>query len=292
MTTGDKEMTTKQTRRGFLAAAGAGAAVLAMTGTESARTAARGAETRKKRDYPFELGLASYTTRKFSLDQTLAMAKRVGLNWVCLKSFHLALDASPEEIAKAVEQVKAAGMVLYGGGVITMKNEAEVNQTFEYAKAAGMTTIVGVPMPDVLPLVNEKVKQYDMVVAIHNHGPGDKVYPTPESIIERVKDLDKRIGLCIDIGHTLRIGADPIRDAERFADRLLDVHIKDVTAPATEGTTVEIGRGVIDIPAFLKTLLKIDYSRVVSFEYEKDPDDPLPGLAESVGYVRGALAAI
>ncbi|NUQ63403.1 MAG: sugar phosphate isomerase/epimerase [Pirellulales bacterium] len=285
-------METKPTRRGFLATAGAAAATLAAAGQGWLLPAALGEEAAKKKEYPFKLGLASYTTRKFSLDQTLAMSKRVGLDWICLKSFHLELNASPDDIAKAVEKVKAAGMVLYGGGVIVMKNEAEVHQAFDYAKAAGMTTIVGVPMPEVLPLVNEKVKQFDILVAIHNHGPGDKVYPTPESIIERIKDLDQRIGLCIDIGHTLRIGADPVRDADRFADRLLDVHIKDVTAPTAAGQTVEIGRGVIDIPAFLRVLLKNNYSRVVSFEYEKDPDDPLAGLAESVGYVRGVLAAI
>lgn len=293
MKSGNEPMIAGHTRRGFLGLAGTGAALaVAGQGWNKLTAAEPAGAAKEKNKPPFQLGLASYTTRKYTLEETLAMSKRVGLDWICLKSFHLPLDASPEDIAKAVEKVKAAGMVLYGGGVITMKNEAEVNQAFEYAKAAGMTTIVGVPMPDVLPLVNEKVKQYDMIVAIHNHGPGDKTYPTPESIIDRIKDLDKRIGLCIDIGHTLRIGADPIRDAERFADRLLDVHIKDVTAPAAEGYTLEIGRGVIDIPAFLRTLLKINYSRVVSFEYEKDADDPLPGLAESVGYVRGVLAAI
>jgi sugar phosphate isomerase/epimerase len=292
MKSGKEPRIAGHTRRGFLGLAGPGAA-LAVAGqgwnTLAAESAGRAEGKRKP---PFQLGLASYTTRKFTFEETLAMSKRVGLDRICLKSFHLPLDASPEEIAKAAEKVEAAGMVLYGGGVITMKNEAEVNQAFEYAAAAGMTTIVGVPMPDVLPLVNEKVKQYDMIVAIHNHGPGDKTYATPESIIDRIQGLDKRIGLCIDIGHTLRIGADPIRDAERFADRLLDVHIKDVTAPTAAGYTLEIGRGVIDIPAFLRTLLKINYFRVVSFEYEKDADDPLPGLAESVGYVRGVLAAI
>ena len=250
-------------------------------------------ESRKdKQKAPFALGLASYTLRKFDLDQTLAMTKRVGLTHICLKSFHLPLDATAEQIAAAVAKVKQAGLDLYGGGVITMKTDKDVNQAFEYAKAAGMRTIVGAPIPDVLPLVNEKVKQFDIEVAIHNHGPGDKVYPTPESIYQKVERCDPRIGLCIDIGHTLRIGADPVVDAERFADRLLDLHIKDVSAAAPEGQTVEIGRGVIDIPALLRTLIKVKYSRVASFEHEKDENDPLAGLAESVGYIRGALAAI
>jgi sugar phosphate isomerase/epimerase len=136
------------------------------------------------------------------------------------------------------------------------------------------------------------VQQYDIKVAIHNHGPSDKVYPTPASAIEKIKDLDPRVGLCIDIGHTQRAGVDPSVSAEKFADRLLDVHIKDVTQATGKGTTVEIGRGVIDIPKFLRTLLKINYTGIVSFEYEKDAKDPLAGLAESVGYVRGALDTI
>jgi sugar phosphate isomerase/epimerase len=143
-----------------------------------------------------------------------------------------------------------------------------------------------------LPLVNKKVAEYDIKVAIHNHGPGDKRYPTPESAYEKIKGLDKRIGLCMDIGHTLRIGADPVQSAIRYADRLHDVHIKDETEASPDGRAVEIGRGVIDIPKFLRALIQIKYAGIVSFEYEKDADDPLAGLAESVGYVRGVLATI
>jgi sugar phosphate isomerase/epimerase len=173
-----------------------------------------------------------------------------------------------------------------------MKTEDQVNRAFEYAKRAGMTTIIGVPRHELLRLVNEKVKQYDIKLAIHNHGPGDRLYPTPETVYEKVKQLDGRIGLCIDVGHTQRAGADPAEAAEQFADRLLDVHIKDVSVAAARGRTVEIGRGAIDIPTFVRTLLRIKYTGIVSFEYEKDAKDPLPGLAESVGYVRGVLAAV
>ncbi len=136
------------------------------------------------------------------------------------------------------------------------------------------------------------MRKYDIRVAIHNHGPGDKVYPTPAVAYEKIKDLDRRIGLCIDIGHTARAGVDPSRAAEQFADRLLDIHMKDVTAATAKGVCIEAGRGVIDIPRFLRTLDRIGYAGMVSFEFEKDPADPLPGLAESVGYVRGVLAVI
>jgi sugar phosphate isomerase/epimerase len=275
------------TRRQFVCAAGAAAATSAIAFPAPSNA---GESVAKK--VPFQLGLASYTTRKFTLEQTIEMAVRLDLKNVCLKSFHLPMDATAAECAEAAKKCKDAGLKLYGGGVITMKTEAEVDQAFDYARAAGMDVIVGVPYPEVLPLVDSKVKEYNIRVAIHNHGPGDKMYPTPESAFERVKDLDKRIGLCIDIGHTVRIGADPIADVERFANRLHDVHIKDVSGATKEGETLEIGRGVIDIPAFLKALIRTGYSGVAAFEYEKDADDPLPGLAESVGYIRGVLAAI
>jgi inosose dehydratase len=289
----------EQSRRRFLHVAGASVAslagvsgALAQRAKREANKPRRAAAARQSNKMPFELGLASYTFRKFDLDKTLAMTKQVGLKYICFKDVHLKLDSTPEHIQETVQKVKDAGLILYGGGVIYMKTEAEVNRAFEYAKAAGMRVIIGAPVPELLPLVDKMVKQYDIKVAIHNHGPTDKVYPLPTTIYEKIKDLDKRIGLCIDIGHTMRAGVDPSEPAEKFADRLLDIHMKDVSAAEAKGSTVEVGRGVIDIPKFIRTLVKIKYDGIVSFEYEKDADDPLAGLAESVGYVRGVMAAV
>jgi sugar phosphate isomerase/epimerase len=170
-----------------------------------------------------------------------------------------------------------------------MGNEQQVDQAFEYARAAGMKKIVGVPAPNLLPLVNDKVQQYDIEVCIHNHGPGDEVYPTPDLAYERIKDLDRRIGLCHDVGHTVRLGKDPAALSEQCADRLLDVHIKDVTDTTKSGHCIACGRGVMDLPALLRTFVKIGYQGFLAFEYEDKPDDPLPGLAESVGYIRGVM---
>jgi inosose dehydratase len=280
---------TEQSRRRFLQLMGVGAAFLASTGSSSAQTGSAGTGQTKRK---FELGLASYTLREFNLADTLAMTRRVDLKYICFKSMHLPLDSTPAQIRDTVQKVKDAGLILYGGGVIYMNNEKEVNRAFDYAKEAGMKVIVGVPKPELLPLVNDKVRQYDIKVAIHNHGPTDKVYPTPSSIIEKINNLDKRIGLCMDIGHTMRAGIDPSVPARKYADRLLDLHIKDVSAANKDGHAVEMGRGVIDIPAFFRTLISIGYDGKASFEYEKDAKDPLPGLAESVGYARGVLAAI
>ena len=241
---------------------------------------------------PFQLGIASYTFREFSLDQTIEMTQRLAIKNLCLKSMHMPLDATNDEIQASAAKVRNAGIDLYGAGVIYMTSPEEVDNAWRYAQAAGLKVIVGVPDHPLLDQCNQKVKETGIRLAIHNHGPGDDKYPSPESVYEKVKGLDPGMGLCIDIGHTVRIGLDPIKETSRFMDRILDIHIKDEDRADENGNTCEIGRGVIDIPGFLKMLLKEKYNRVVSFEFEKDGKDPLPGLAESVGYVHGVLDLI
>lgn len=242
-----------------------------------------------KEEKQLRLGLASYTFRNYSLDDTIKMAKQLGLLNIALKSMHMPLEASADDIRKAAEKVRAAGLNLYGAGVIYMKTPEEVENTFNYAVNAGLEMIVGVPNHELLALAEEKVKQTNVKVAIHNHGPGDKLYSSPTDVYEKIKNLDKRIGFCIDIGHVVRIGQDPVPMIERYKDRLYDMHIKDVDKAIDKGNPVEIGRGVINIPKVIKTLKKINYQGYASFEYEKDGDAPLAGLAESVGYIRAMI---
>lgn len=245
-----------------------------------------------KKSVKFEMGVASYTFRKFPIDTMLTFMQQLELKHLSLKSFHLRLDATDDEIAELVQKCKNSGIDLYAGGVIYMTTEAEVDQAFEYAKKSGMRMIVGVPNHELLPYVENKVKEYDIQLAIHNHGPGDKLYPSAESAYLLIKDMDPRMGLCVDIGHTKRIGRDPSQDVKDYFDRVLDIHIKDVTKADHDGTTCEIGRGVIDIESFLTDLIELEYDGIVSFEYEKDGDNPFAGFAESVGYVRGVLSTI
>jgi inosose dehydratase len=287
----------KTTRRDFMKWAGLGVAAVPFSSVleTSVRVSEKARINLKKNQEKIKLlnlGMASYTFREFGLEDTLAMTKRLGLERIALKSFHLPLEAADEEISAVAEKVRRTGLDLYGCGVVYMQNEDEVRRAFHYAATAGMKVIIGVPHPDLLKMVNKMVNKYGIKLAIHNHGPDDELYPTPESAYMRIENLDPRVGLCIDIGHTQRAGVDPSESAKKFSDRLLDVHIKDVTAAAKHGQTIEIGHGVIDIPKFLKTLLELNYQGSVSFEFEKDPDDPLPGVAESVGFVRGVLATI
>ncbi|MBD3415273.1 MAG: TIM barrel protein [Candidatus Aminicenantes bacterium] len=279
----------KTNRRDFIKLSGLGLAAAAFSVNSCLSEEAKAPGLSQE---ALNLGMASYTFREFSLEQAISMTKRLGLSRISLKSFHLPLDSSENEIKKAAALVKDAGLNLYGVGVIYMKNEQEVERAFQYAHTAGAQVIIGVPDPDLLGLVEEKVKQLDIRLAIHNHGPTDKLYPTPESAYERIKELDQRIGLCLDAGHTQRAGKDPAASALQCKDRLLDVHIKDVTQAAAAGTTCEIGRGVINIPRLIKTLIKIDYRDCAALEFEKDGNDPLPGAAESIGFLKGVLEVI
>jgi inosose dehydratase len=278
----------KTSRREFLTLSGAGVLAASLPGV----SALAGPLAPNPSKFSFDLGIASYTFRKFSLEDTLAMTSRLGISRIAFKSFHLPLDASDELIATTLAKVEEAGLMLYGGGVIYMNNKDEVDNAFEYARKAKMKIIIGVPRHELLSYTEQKVREYGIKCAIHNHGPGDELYPSAESAYKLIKDMDPGMGLCIDIGHTKRINREPEQDLIDFFDRVLDIHIKDVTAASKEGTACEIGRGVIDIPSFLKAVVKKEYAGTLAFEYEKDADDPFPGLSESVGYVRGVLSTL
>jgi sugar phosphate isomerase/epimerase len=276
-------------RRNFLKTAGIGMAAAALPGLANA--AAGNAEVKMGKDN-IQLGVASYTLRKFPTEEALDMTVRCGVNRITFKDMHLPLDSDNETIKKTVELCKKKGVTLYGAGVVYMRSKEDVDRAFEYAKTAGMEMIVGVPNHELLEYVEGKVKQYDIKLAIHNHGPGDKLYPSAESAYTLIKNMDKRMGLCIDIGHTKRINRDPEQDVKDFFDRVLDIHIKDVTAAEAEGKTCIIGRGVIDFPSFMKTVVDMGYKGTLALEYEAEADDPLPGMMESFGYTKGVMAML
>lgn len=274
-------------RRNFLKATGLGIAAASVPGLATASVSQFGAS---KSAFGFQLGVASYSLRSFSQEEALDMTLRCGIDRITFKSMHLPLDSDKETIKKAVALCKEKGIALYGGGVIYMKTKQDVDQAFEYAKTAEMEMIIGVPNHELLDYVEGKVKEYNIKLAIHNHGPGDKLYPSAESAYTLIKNRDKRMGLCIDIGHTKRINRDPEQDVKDFFDRVFDIHIKDVTAAEAEGKTCIIGRGVINFPSFLKSVIKLGYKGTLALEYEADGKDPLPGMMESFGYVKGILA--
>jgi len=239
----------------------------------------------------FKVGMAGYTFAKFDLDKALATLKRTDVHYLCIKDFHLPMASTDAQIAEFHEKLKANGVTGYAVGPIYMKSEKDIDNAFEYAKRVGVKLIVGVPNYDLLPYVDKKVKEYGYNYAIHLHGPDIATYPDAEDVWNHVKDLDPRIGMCLDIGHDTRNGKDPVADLKQYQSRVFDIHIKDVTGTTKLGYSLEIGRGVINFPAFVKMLREVGYTGVCSLEHEKDMTDPFMGIAESIGYFRGIIEA-
>lgn len=240
-----------------------------------------------------KVGIASYTLRKMSLDNAIKAIQRVGLNYVSIKDFHLPLKSTAEERRNVTQKFKDAGITPLSCGNITMQNdEANIRQAFEYARDASLPTIVCSPHPDSMPILDRMVKEFNIKIAIHNHGPEDKRFPSPYDVWKAVLPYDKRIGLCIDVGHTARAKVNPAEAILKCRERLYDLHFKDIASTEPKGETIEGGRGVLDLKSILQSLLKIQYSYLFSIEYEKDENDPLPGLAETVGYTKALLAGM
>ena len=192
-------MISDATRRSFLAKSAlaplAGAALAASGGRLAAQEYHIGGADLK-------LGIASYSFRKFSREKAIEMAKQLGTPYINIKDFHLKLDSTPEEIDAAKKEFADAGLTLVGCGNVSFSkdDEADIRAKFEYAKRAGFPLIVCAPTAVTLPKLEKFVKEYNIKIAVHNHGPEDKHFPTPQSVLKAVKNMDPRCGLCMDIG--------------------------------------------------------------------------------------------
>lgn len=237
----------------------------------------------------FKVGIAGYTFVKFDLDKTLETLKALDVHYLCIKDFHLPMTSTDEEIAAFHAKLKANDVTGYAVGPIYMKSEEDVDKAFEYAKRVGVKLIVGVPNVELLPYVDKKVKEYDFKFAIHLHGPDIKIYPDADDVWNHTKNLDPRMGMCLDIGHDTRNGKDPVADLKKYHSRVFDMHIKDVTGPTKLGYSLEVGRGIIDFPALVKMIRKVGYTGVCSLEHERNMGNPFMGIAESMGYFRGVI---
>lgn len=244
-----------------------------------------------KKEDTFKLGMAGYSFVHFKLDEALEMMKKTDVHYLCIKDFHLPYNSTAEQITAFHQKLKDAGVTGYAVGPIYTKTHQDIDNAFDYAKRVGVDLIVGIPNHDDLKYVEQKVKETNIRYAIHNHGPEDKLYPNATSVYNHVKDLDPRVGLCFDMGHNRRDSQDSVADLGKYSKRIFDIHLKNVTAATKDGKTCELGRGIIDISAFVKMLRKVKYAGSCSLEYEKDMKEPLAGIAESVGYFRGVCQA-
>lgn len=276
----------KNSRRSFLKQGLAGALLMGAAPVLNAKSLNAIKPKAAKAVNPFQLGMAGYTFVNFDLDTTLKTLQRLDIHYLCIKDFHLPFNSTPEQITAFHDKCAAHGVTGYAVGPIYMRSKEEIDNAFEYAKRVGVKLIVGVPNYDLLPYVNQKVQEYDYHYAIHLHGPDMPLYPDADDAWENTKNLDSRMGMCLDIGHDLRNGKDPVADLKKYHSRVFDVHIKDVTDSSKAGSGIQIGRGKIDFPAFIKALREVNYTGVCSLEYEKDMKDPFLGIAESIGYFK------
>jgi sugar phosphate isomerase/epimerase len=274
-----------------LALAGAG---LALADTSRLSAAENPATADRTHQPGFQLGVATVTLKSLPLDDALVAVRRVGLDRISLFRTHSPWENSPPAWQAVAQKIKAAGITVGCCGVLYLKNdEPSMRWMFEYAKTLGVPLFSCSPEPAALPLLERLLKEYDLRAAIHNHGPEDKSWPSPDEVWRAVQPLDARIGLCLDVGHCARAGVDPVAAIHRYHERIYDVHLKDIIAAVgAPDNPVEIGRGHLDEPAILAALRETGFSGTAWFEYEKDPNDPVPGLAESVGYIRGLLKGL
>ena len=240
-----------------------------------------------------KVGLTSYTTRKLSLDQTIAALKRLDIRYISIKSMHLPLESTKAERQAVGRKIADAGLTLMGCGVLSLKNdEKQIRDTFDYCRDVGSPMAVSAPKLEALEAIDRVIKDYgDLKVAIHNHGPEDENFPSPTGVFKQIQGLDKRIGCCVDVGHTFRLAEDPVQALKTVRSRLFDIHLKDVSATGEKPPKVPVGRGVLDHPAILRTLVDLGFDGHVALEWEAEAEDPVHGMAESYGYVRGVFGA-
>src|SRR5438552_3677552 len=244
---------------------------------------------------PISLGLASYTFRSFTRDQMIGFMKQLNVMALNVKDVKDHLPMEPEAEAKAVADYKAAGIKLHAAGTIYFpKDEDEdIRSKFEYCKRAGISVIVaGDPAPETLPRIEKFVKEYDIRLAIHNHGPEDKLWHSPLDVLKGVQKYDPRIGCCIDVGHTARAGTDVVQAIHEVGARVFNLHMKDLTNFQSKESQVAVGEGIMPVKRIFEALSVIKYKGFVDLEYEVHPDDPMPGVIGSFAYMRGVLAGM
>ncbi len=244
---------------------------------------------------PIRLGLASYTFRNFNRAQLIGFMQQLNMFALNAKDVKDHLPMDPQQEAAALSDYTDAGIKLHAAGAIyfAKDEDADIRAKFEYCKRAGIGVIVaGDPAPETLPRIEKFVKEYDIRIAIHNHGPEDKLWPSPLDVLKVVKGMDPRIGCCIDVGHTLRTGTDVVQAIHETGPRLFNVHMKDLTNSESKESQVAVGEGKMPVRRMFEALIATKYQGFVDLEYEVHPDNPMPGVSASFAYMRRVLAGL
>jgi sugar phosphate isomerase/epimerase len=278
-------------RRRFLQGSALAAAGASLPGSSRALSPSQEAG----KPCPIQLGIATYTFRVFPREKMIGYLKQLGIDQINAKDIKDHLPTDPQQEDAALKDYSSAGIKLHAAGAIYFRKDEDedIRAKFEYCKRAGIGVIVaGDPTPETLPRVEKFVKEYDIRIAIHNHGPEDPVWPSPLDILKLVKNLDPRIGCCIDVGHTVRAGTDVVEAINAVGARLFNMHIKDLADFKAKESQVAVGRGKMPIREIFAALAKINYKGLVDLEYEIHEDDPMPGVIESIAYMRGVLTGM
>jgi sugar phosphate isomerase/epimerase len=285
-------------RRAALKAAAISALSLPLLGTTSVAAAENDSSAKKSnRASQLKLGVASYSLSKMPIAEVMATLKQLEITAVSLYKSHCPWsDGTTDECKAVVQKFSDAGIAVTSTGMIELPNdEAAVRKSLDNVRATKLKTFCGwVKQTDSLPLVDKLVKEYDLKVAIHNHGPTEAL-ATGMDVWKAVQPFDQRIGLCLDVGHGFRAGENPAETIRQCHERIYEVHLRDtaVTGGAMKDPQpVIVGHGLLDFRAIIAALMEVKYPFQAEFEYEKKEDNRVPGLAESVGYVRGLLAGM
>jgi sugar phosphate isomerase/epimerase len=279
-------MLSATSRRGFLSGTAAVVAAASLPLKSSATPAS-------VKPSPILLGVASYSFYKLDRQHVIDGLKALKTPYLNVKDVHLPMT-TPEEIRKAAAEYRAAGLTLTGAGTISLQkdDDAEMRKAFEYCKEAGIPMIVAAPTLATLPRVEKFAKEYDIKIAIHNHGTEDKHFPSPLDVLKAVRNMDPHMGLCMDVGHAVRTGTDVVAAIKAAGSRLFDMHIKDLANLKDRESQVPVGDGELPIVGIFQALIGIKFKGHVMLEYEIDSTNPLPGMIKSFAYMRGALAGM
>lgn len=285
-------MTYETSRRTFLRTGALTATAISCSGAISAAAQKYAMEGQAT---GISLGLASYTFRDFNRAQLIAYMKQLNLTALNAKDVKDHLPMDPPLEAAALADYAAAGVQLHAVGALYFpKNEEDdIRSKFDYCKRAGVQVIVaGDPTPETLPRIEKFVKEYDIRFAIHNHGPEDKIWHSPLDVLKAVGSMDPRMGCCIDVGHCMRAGVNPVDAVHAVGPRLFNVHMKDLAIATAKDSQVAVGEGMMPVRGIFEALVAIKYKGFVDLEYEINADDPMPGVSASFSYMRGVLAGM
>lgn len=267
------------------AATGAGSALLGGSAARAQTLAASGKPS------PIRLGLASYTFRTFSRPQLIAYMQQFNVNYLSCKDVmdHLPMDPTLE--MQALEDYASAGITLHAAGTIKFASddETDIRGKFDYVKRAGINLIVASAAPFTLPRIEKLVKEYDIRVALRNRGPEDNSFASPFDVLKAIKDLDPRIGCCIDLGQAAHTNANLVDAIHAAGSRLYNILVSDLASFSGNLSQVAVGRGILPFREIFETLIAINYPEFVDLEFEIDPNNPITGVAESFAFLRGVL---